>query len=421
MLMTVKEFQRISKSHRFFDIGRDKSPIIRQIDQILLQYSGLRHNLQTAALNELCRLCKEFTTEHLRQSKGGCHRLYGVEQLYQLASAELTLRRTNAPRWHQLRQFTKPGHLQIGEALEARDPLHRVGHGLAKYQAQWANSGAQQNFVQWMNGNAQAQNDQKLYKVAYLTDAADRKKYEITNLKGPLMQGDAGHPSSQHVFTTFNMRINTGMTCCQYHWGIWAMSRDNHIYSSDMYGGQDPTENDLAMFHHSSFLGGKPVLCAGEWKVDDQGCVVAISCKSGHYMPKPRAFVMALIRMGAMGLPLNQVAVIYFWPTFGTAGAHMYRGDLFVDRVDMGRLQPGGQPVDAANRPLPELQPEDRDRLLWLGPGDSSEKEYVSPDAMATLMKAPSTPASPKGSKRYIGVDEMNAMASPLYEKSSGL
>ncbi len=37
-------------------------------------------------------------------------------------------------------------------------------------------------------------------------------------------------------------------------------------------------------FHHTSFLGGAPVLCAGEFKVEN-GKIVRISLKSGHYRP----------------------------------------------------------------------------------------------------------------------------------------
>lgn len=38
--------------------------------------------------------------------------------------------------------------------------------------------------------------------------------------------------------------------------------------------------------HHSSFLGGAPVMAAGEWIVDGSGKVLVITAKSGHYMPK---------------------------------------------------------------------------------------------------------------------------------------
>lgn len=66
---------------------------------------------------------------------------------------------------------------------------------------------------------------------------------------------------------------------------IWVMDDDGNLYIAPLqYPGH---------FNHSSFLAGKPVLCAGEvWVVN--GSIVRMNNKSGHYKPENKEFINAL-------------------------------------------------------------------------------------------------------------------------------
>lgn len=55
------------------------------------------------------------------------------------------------------------------------------------------------------------------------------------------------------------------------------MSDDGRIFASLFHEPQK--------FHHSSFLGGKPVASAGEIVVE-KGIIKEVTRKSGHYQPK---------------------------------------------------------------------------------------------------------------------------------------
>lgn len=59
-------------------------------------------------------------------------------------------------------------------------------------------------------------------------------------------------------------------------------------------------EKRVGLFHHSSFLAGRPVAAAGEFFVRD-GILIQVSAKSGHYQPSRahlRQFVRELERRG---------------------------------------------------------------------------------------------------------------------------
>ena len=49
--------------------------------------------------------------------------------------------------------------------------------------------------------------------------------------------------------------------------------------------------------HHSSVLGGAPVMAAGEWVVKN-GKIIAMTGKSGHYMPKWENLHRFVVRFG---------------------------------------------------------------------------------------------------------------------------
>lgn len=78
-------------------------------------------------------------------------------------------------------------------------------------------------------------------------------------------------------------------------WAIFVMSHEDRIYSMS---------HTLARFHHSSFLAGAPAQAAGEWKVED-GRLVAITRKSGHYKPSEAMFMRMLFFLKSRGIDLG--------------------------------------------------------------------------------------------------------------------
>lgn len=111
-----------------------------------------------------------------------------------------------------------------------------------------------------------------LQHVAYL-DAQARVRYRVVMQNG-LLQKD-GKP-----LDTTNMKTHfTGPG-----WAIYVLSPSGVFYTGSHVVGQ---------FHHSSFLEGRPVKGAGEWKVNN-GKLIEITAKSGHYKPKKEHFINCL-------------------------------------------------------------------------------------------------------------------------------
>ena len=73
--------------------------------------------------------------------------------------------------------------------------------------------------------------------------------------------------------------------------GIWVMGSDHDKEAGyPLYAGF----MKIGKFQHSSFLEGKKVLAAGEWKVSESGQLLLITGRSGHYKPDMGNLVAAL-------------------------------------------------------------------------------------------------------------------------------
>jgi hypothetical protein len=69
-----------------------------------------------------------------------------------------------------------------------------------------------------------------------------------------------------------------------------------------------------SVFHHSSFLEGKPVLCAGEWMVID-GKIICVSPMTGHYKIKLPQFMHFLEYLEkTLKADLRHITVKWPWP-----------------------------------------------------------------------------------------------------------
>jgi hypothetical protein len=82
---------------------------------------------------------------------------------------------------------------------------------------------------------------------------------------------------------------------------LYAMDQGGHIY---VHGSNAP--QDLL---HSSFLAGRAVLCAGTIRIE-QGQIVWVSTKSGHYKPSVTQMLNLLERLRVYSVNLDKVVVL---------------------------------------------------------------------------------------------------------------
>lgn len=79
---------------------------------------------------------------------------------------------------------------------------------------------------------------------------------------------------------------------------IYVMDRDGNLYAS-MF-------QEVGRFHHSSFLGGKPVAGAGEIEVRD-GVPTLINRKSGHYQPSDEHLSQVRDMLQQQGIDISKI------------------------------------------------------------------------------------------------------------------
>jgi hypothetical protein len=94
-----------------------------------------------------------------------------------------------------------------------------------------------------------------------------------------------------------------------------AAVRDERVEMAEMAEEKRSDQDmQLSVFHHSSFLGGKPVLCAGEWMVID-GEIICVSPMTGHYKIKVPQFMNFLEYLeNKLKADLKRITVKWPWP-----------------------------------------------------------------------------------------------------------
>ena len=101
-------------------------------------------------------------------------------------------------------------------------------------------------------------------KVKYLNEA-ERAKYELAIVNGKFYTVNGKLFDTSHTKSLFTKSK-----------AIFVMTEDGRIYAS--------TYHYAGVFHHSSFLSGKPVASAGELEIIE-GILKEVTNKSGHYKP----------------------------------------------------------------------------------------------------------------------------------------
>ncbi|WP_131783710.1 hypothetical protein [Legionella gresilensis] len=126
-------------------------------------------------------------------------------------------------------------------------------------------------------------------KIIYLDDII---QYKLHFKNGLVYNNNALLFSTER---SFGMNIQAGYC-------IFVLAPDLQLYASD------PKETLDVNFHHSSFLRGRPVLCAGAIKVE-QGKIVEINLLSGHYKPNRNQLLKFLKLLEEQGIDLSTISV----------------------------------------------------------------------------------------------------------------
>jgi hypothetical protein len=100
------------------------------------------------------------------------------------------------------------------------------------------------------------------------------------------------------------------------HRGLYAMDRHGDLFFGDPSALSpdatrwihrrpgEPLPDAVSLWHHSSFVGGEPVICAGDLRVRD-GLLLAASSWSGHYRPRPEHLAAMLAELRDRGADLS--------------------------------------------------------------------------------------------------------------------
>lgn len=310
-IWTPAEFRKHSSGGRFV---RRNNPQIKTIDWALDKY----HDVEPLAFSERRAFCL-IVAESARQFLGGIgprgsSRRPGVVAIQSMAiqkANELTRakKRRAKGNWKRAVAATKP--LRVKEGSKAK-PMHHdywkemraphyAGFVLKPIFEEWKKAPTYKNLDDWIEAvwlpRAKVSNDPRQLmiakelqdkQVAYLTAPASRESHMMHVRKG-------------RVYTANGSRFHTGDHSTAFSkegWAIFVMSPTRNIYSAS---------HKVGKFHHSSFLAGGPVLAAGEWAVNN-GKVVAITAKSGHYKPDEKMFYQMLLKLRRRGVSLRGVA-----------------------------------------------------------------------------------------------------------------
>ena len=161
--------------------------------------------------------------------------------------------------------------------LERLDPKHRAGYMISGLYNTWVKSGSTDTFWAWLKANGgrplKAQSNVAGYENP--EGAQWQHCYYIEN--GLFFKDQDDTPLSTALWKTEFSSSGWGVFVCSMPMQDPTGNVGIFVFSFNHRAGWD---------HHSSFLGGAPVMAAGEWIVDNTGKIRVMTGKSGHYMPK---------------------------------------------------------------------------------------------------------------------------------------
>ena len=159
------------------------------------------------------------------------------------------------------------------------------------------------------------------FNTRYLRGEA-REEWRLQILKGAFWRGDK--PFQSRGMKSHWSQQETGVA-------MFVMAPDGAFYAAGQAKGR---------FHHSSFLCGGPVACAGEMSVDDSGKLVYINNFTGHYLSGPDNLKQVLQELRAAKVPLRNVRVgVKFVGMKNPAGQEFPDAQWFLEAAENGTLE----------------------------------------------------------------------------------
>jgi len=212
--------------------------------------------------------------------------------------------------------------------LERVDPQHRPGFKLSPEYGSWLASAhaiaMRQPFWDYVGGRGADMGTVRMVKG--LDPTSDDPIPLLENYRITFDATRAARDFFGDIFTTKEMETHFSGK----GWAIYVCSPAGALYSRS---------HEVAVFHHSSFLGGRPVAAAGEILIDENGKVRFITGKTGHY----RAGLAEMRRLVQLLPELPPEAFIM--PVF--ANKKVYRVDDFRARGDSAKIRVKHEVEDA--------------------------------------------------------------------------
>ncbi|KAG0276003.1 hypothetical protein BGZ95_008125 [Linnemannia exigua] len=209
--------------------------------------------------------------------------------------------------------------------LEMSDKKHRYGSNLKVYHQHWLEKDTSQNFFYWLDKGDGKEVDiaekprarLEEQRVRYLQEH-ERSQYAVEVIDGLLYYKHSGLPV--HTLPTSvkegdEVDVSQILPDTNEHDNEETRqekkrirNKSKFIYVTDPQGVLYIAQKVKGQFHHSSFLGGGTV-CAAGGIIVNQGKLMKINPKSGHYRPGQRHFDRLLGSLEAMGISLDGVVV----------------------------------------------------------------------------------------------------------------
>jgi len=307
------------------------NPILKEIDRLVERYHGIAHEEAYLEKTAILAAIHSYTRLYLTQHRDKEARKTAIAWLKNEARQDLrdlappvqpmTTREklATAIQLHSRTPVeggfhpTKPMHDQ-GYMLEAFGQTHLVADTLKEQFKRWVESQATSatnagaapptNFWTWLELGGVAKLTRK---VVYLSKE-EREDYRVLVKPSGLSWATFG--KALHT-----LGHNPSVGGFDAHSFIFVISRDKELYAGETIQGE---------FHHSSFLGGMPVLGAGQIQVD-KGRLLKITNVSGHYRPDLDRHYNALLLMKIKGLDLTRIRsqAMGFHPEEASAAEHL--------------------------------------------------------------------------------------------------
>lgn len=245
--------------------------------------------------------------------------------------------------------------------LEVIDSQHGMGRYLNRAWNEWMQTAEIISFWDFLEKNRAKYG----YSVSYIKET-ERPNYRIRIERGELFQGSL---ERKRPFDTSNMLSVSGIQLVE-GWGIYVQSMFNEIYSGGaVIKGQCKVDVNgrlggwtCPFLHHSSFLEGKPVSCAGEWMARG-GKLISISMVTGHYKTPAPLFVKFLGYLQSRGIALRTISVKWLWPNANSL--HYYNGEDFYrathiefNKEPYGRQGPLKEVSDPSSHAMVYIKPD---------------------------------------------------------------